>query len=603
MRLVCLASALRFRFQSWRSSRIHHGSIAAIDCILSRWNSGHVHATTPPVFDSKVGFTDYEKERREFHIRVPEYFNFANVLDEWAQKEKTGERTENNPAFWWVDDKGKEIKWSFQKLTENSRRTANILAGACDVQRGDRVMVILPRLPEWWLINIACLRTGTIISPGSTQLRAKDIESRLLASKATCIIADQESAAFVDEVANCSPYLKSKLLVKEDEKTPDRRGWLPFQDLYAQASNEHQCEETLSNEPVTVFFTSGTTGLPKMAEHTHASCGLGHITTGKFWLDNIPEDVHWNLSDTGWAKSAYSSFFGPWSQGACVFVYHKARFEPVSILDALQKYPISTFCSAPTAYRMMIQEDLSKYKFPSLRHCISAGEPLNPEVGTEWREMTGLEIREGYGQTETTLLCGTFRCLENRPGSMGKPAPGCNLKIVDEQGNECPDGVEGEVVVEVSSNRPVGLFNRYVDDPDRTNAVLHDNFYWTGDKAYKDKDGYFYFVGRSDDVILSAGYRIGPFEVESALIEHQAVAEAAVVSSPDSLRGEIVKAFVTLSPHFTGDREALVQELQDHVKETTAPYKYPRKIEFVDSLPKTVSGKIRRVELRQKEWS
>lgn len=252
---------------------------------------------------------------------------------------------------------------------------------------------------------------------------------------------------------------------------------------------------------------------------------------------------------------------------------------------------------------MMIQENLDKYKFPRLRHCVSAGEPLNPEVMDRWRDATGLQIREGYGQSETTLLCGTFRCLESRPGSMGKPAPGFDLKIVDDKGNECQAGVEGEIVVKISPKRPVGIFSRYVDDPDRTSSVLHDNFLWTGDRGFQDKDGYFYFVGRTDDVIMSAGYRIGPFEVESALIEHDAVAEAAVVSSPDSVRGEVVKAFIVLSPHFYGDKESLVKELQDHVKESTAPYKYPRKIQFVDSLPKTVSGKIRRVELRQQEWS
>jgi len=361
------------------------------------------------VFDSKVGFTDYEKERREFHLEVPEYFNFANVLDEWAQKEKRGERKDFHPAFWWVDDRGHEIKWSFQRLAEGSRRTANVLTEAGKVQRGDRVIVILPRLPEWWLLNIACLRTGTIICPGSIQLRARDIKSRLLASHATCIIADADSAKVVDEVAKFAPSLKTKFLVSDPEqKTEDRKGWLPFKELFEQASPEQECVRTLSSEPMTVYFTSGTTGHPKMAEHTQASCGLGHITTGKYWLDLSPEDIHWNISDTGWAKSAYSSFFGPWFQGSCVFVYHRPRFEPVVILETLQKYPISTFCSAPTAYRMMIQEDLASYKFPHLRHCVSAGEPLNPEVIDEWREATKLQIREGYGQSETVSKLGTY---------------------------------------------------------------------------------------------------------------------------------------------------------------------------------------------------
>ncbi|XP_068695057.1 acyl-coenzyme A synthetase ACSM3, mitochondrial-like [Montipora foliosa] len=589
----------------WRLPSMHHNSIRAFNFTVLRWSSSHdVHSVTPPVFDSKVGFTDYERERREFNLEVPEYFNFANIIDAWAEKEKLGQRKSGHPAFWWADDKGHEIKWSFKQLVQNSKRTANVLSEAGQVQRGDRVMVILPRLPEWWLLNIACLRTGTIVCPGSIQLRARDIKSRLLSSHATCIVADTDTTELVDQVAKFVPSLKAKLLVGEQEQTTEtRKGWLPFKELFEQASTEHECVRTRSNEPMTVYFTSGTTGHPKMAEHTHASCGLGHITTGKYWLDLAPEDIHWNISDTGWAKSAYSSFFGPWIQGSCVFAFHKDRFESLAILETLQKYPISTFCSAPTAYRMMIQEDLDKYKFPRLRHCVSAGEPLNPEVMDRWRDATGLQIREGYGQSETTLLCGTFRCLESRPGSMGKPAPGFDLKIVDDKGNECPAGVEGEIVVKISPKRPVGIFSRYVDDPDRTSSVLHDNFLWTGDRGFQDKDGYFYFVGRTDDVIMSAGYRIGPFEVESALIEHDAVAEAAVVSSPDSVRGEVVKAFIVLSPHFYGDKESLVKELQDHVKESTAPYKYPRKIQFVDSLPKTVSGKIRRVELRQQEWS
>ncbi|XP_044179256.1 acyl-coenzyme A synthetase ACSM3, mitochondrial-like [Acropora millepora] len=598
------AIAVNKSFKSMRLPPTFRESARAFNDILFRWSSGHAHVVTPPVFDSKVGFTDYGKERREFSLEVPEYFNFANVIDKWTQKDKLGLRNPRHPAFWWVDDKGHEIKWSFEQLTKYGKRTANVLSEAGQVQRGDRVMVILPRLPEWWLLNIACLRTGTIICPGSVQLRARDIKWRLLASHATCIITDANTAETVDQVAKFAPSLKTKLLVGE-RKVETRNGWLPFKELFenVSSSSEHECARTRSDEPMTVYFTSGTTGHPKMAEHSHASCGLGHITTGKYWLDLTTEDIHWNISDTGWAKSAYSSFFGPWIQGSCVFVYHKDRFESSAILDTLQKYPISTFCSAPTAYRMMIQEDLGRYKFPKLRHCLSAGEPLNPEVMDRWREATGLQIREGYGQSETTLLCGSFRCLENRPGSMGKPAPGFDLKIVDDKGNDCSARVEGEIVVQTSPNRPVGLFSRYVDDPERTASVLRDNFLWTGDRGFQDEDGYFYFVGRTDDVILSAGYRIGPFEVESALIEHDAVAEAAVVSSPDSVRGEVVKAFIILSPHFTGHKESLVKELQDHVKETTAPYKYPRKIQFVDSLPKTVSGKIRRVELRQKEWS
>jgi len=337
-----------------------------------------------------------------------------------------------------------------------------------------------------------------------------------------------------------------------------------------------------------------------MCMHAH-SYGLAHQTTGRYWLDLKPSDLHWNLSDTGWAKAAWSSYFGPWNCGAAIFVHHTQGFSARRALELLAAQPITTFCGAPTIYRMFVQEDLARYRFPRLRHCVGAGEPLNPEVIETWRKATGLVIRDGYGQTETVILCGNYPSLEPRFGSMGKPAPGIELAVIDAEGRVLPPATEGDVAVRVKPERPPGLFLGYKGDPKKTASSFRGDWYLTGDRATVDADGYFWFVGRADDVILSAGYRIGPFEVESALIEHPAVAESAVVSSPDEQRGEIVKAFVVLAPGHEAS-EALAAELQAHVKQVTAPYKYPRRIEFVEELPKTVSGKIRRVELRNREW-
>jgi acyl-coenzyme A synthetase/AMP-(fatty) acid ligase len=379
-----------------------------------------------------------------------------------------------------------------------------------------------------------------------------------------------------------------------------RKNWIFYDEALASASDAFTTAKTRSDDNCIVYFTSGTTGFPKMALHTH-SYAIGHQVTGKFWLDLKLDDMHWNISDTGWAKAAWSSYFGPWNMGSALFVHHTDRFDPKKTLELLSRYPVTTMCGAPTIYRMLVLEDLSKYTFPSLHHCVGAGEPLNPEIIEVWKKATGCTIRDGYGQTESVVLCGNFPCIEPRFGSMGKPTPGFNVQVIDDDGNILTADTEGDIAVRVEPQRPVGLFKEYWKEPDRTASVHRNGWYLTGDRAYRDKDGYFWFVGRSDDVILSSGYRIGPFEVESALIEHPAVAESAVVSSPDETRGEVVKAFVILTPGYTGS-DALVKELQDYVKKVTAPYKYPRKIDFVTTLPKTVSGKIRRIDLRNREW-
>jgi len=532
----------------------------------------------------------YEQIYNSFELTAPEYYNFArDVIDKWAADPQ-------KLAMWWVDDQGNEVKRTFAYFSERSKRFANLLK-SLEIARGEVIIVVLPRYVEWWEIFVGALRAGVIIAPGTTQLTAKDILYRVNAAKAVAFITDNANAPKLEEVQEQCPTLKAKILVGGE-----RAGWISYQEKMATASPDFETVNTRGDENAIFYFTSGTVGYPKMTVHTHTSYPLAHIITGKFWLDLKPNDLHWNLSDTGWAKAAWSSLFGPWLMGAAIFVHHSARFDPKKTLEMLQKYPITTLCGAPTNYRMMVLEDLKQYHFPHLRHCIGAGEPLNPEVIKIWKDATGITIRDGYGQTETVLLVGSFPFIEPRYGSMGKPAPGFDVQVVDENGQILPPNREGDVAVRVKPKRPLGLFKEYYGDPERTASVYRGDWYITGDRAYRDEDGYFWFVGRADDVILTSGYRIGPFEVESALLEHPAVAESAVVSSPDEVRGEVVKAFVILAPGYEPSEE-LVKELQEHVKKVTAPYKYPRKIEFVKSLPKTVSGKIRRVELRQKEWA
>uniref|UniRef100_A0A8B9C7K8 medium-chain acyl-CoA ligase n=1 Tax=Anser brachyrhynchus TaxID=132585 RepID=A0A8B9C7K8_9AVES len=466
-----------------------------------------------------LNLSDYEAIGR-CEQEVPEYFNFAgDVLDKWSQIEK--ERKEpSNPALWWINGKGGERKWSFEELGFESRKVANVLSGPCGLQRGDRIIVILPRIPEWWLLNTACMRTGVVFIPGTTQLTAKDICYRLLASKAKCIVTIDELAPAVDSVASKCQFLKTKLIVSESR----RAEWLNFSDLFKAASAVHNCVKTRSQDPMTIYFTSGTTGFPKMVEHSYGSFGLGFFICGR-------------------------------------------------------------------------------YAFKTLKHCLSGGEPVNPEVMEQWKSQTGLNIYEAYGQTEVGMICGNMKGMKIKPGSLGKAAPPYDVQIIDEKGSVLPPGKEGDIAIKIDAKRPFTFFTRYVDDPVKTASTIRGNFYITGDRGSMDEDGYIWFMGRSDDVIISSGYRIGPFEVESALIEHPAVVESAVVSSPDPIRGEVVKAFVVLSPSLkTQDLKKLACELQDHVKKVTAPYKYPRKIEFVEQLPKTITGKIRRSELRNKEW-
>ena len=494
----------------------------------------------------------------------------------------------------WVGQDGDSRQITFRELGERSRRAANALTGL-GAKPGDRVFVMLPRLVEWWEIMLGCMRARLVPVQGTTLLTAKDIEYRVNVSDSAIAITDPENVDKVQSVRQDCPSLKHTIVVGETAGLPS------YEDLLKDASPELPHPQNLSSDPLVIYFTSGTTGHPKMVLNTHSTYPIGHVATGKFWLDDRPSDLHWTISDTGWAQAAWTCFFAPWNTGAAIFIWdHRGRFDPEATMRMFEEYPISTFFAPPTAYRMLVLQDLRRYSPRALRHCVGAGEAVNPKVIDAWREGTGHHIWEGYGQTETTLLAATFPGMKYKPGSMGVTAPGYHMAIVDEEGNELPPGEEGELAVRTRPDRPVGLFPEYWRNPEANARCFRGDWYYTGDRATRDDEGYFWFVGRADDVIISASYRIGPFEVESALVEHPAVAEAAVVGRPDALRGEIVKAVVVLAPGHQASDD-LVGQLQEHVRSVTAPYKYPREIEFLQDLPKTISGKIRRTELRERD--
>ncbi len=536
--------------------------------------------------------TDYEKARKEFKIDVPEYFNFGfDVVDRWAE-----DRTKL--ALEIAGEMGERLdKYTFYEIKILSNRFANVMRER-GLKKGDRVLVMLPWLPQWYIAMIGMIKLGVIPIPSTTLLTPRDIRYRVNESEAVGIITDIPDAPKVEEAMDRCPSLKICMLA-----SGHRRGWLTWKDEIEKASPRFEpSEKTRSDDTMLLYFTSGTVAHPKMVLHTQASYALGHRITSTFWQDLKPTDLHWTVTDTGWAKAAWGSLFGQWTLGAAVFNhYTTAKFDAKLTLRIIENFGITTFCSPPTAYRMFAQLLLGDYDLSSLRHCMSAGEPLNPEVIRVWEDATGLKIYDGYGQTETVSLCANYRCMPVKIGSMGLPAPGFDVRVIDDDGKETKAGDEGYVVVKVKPERPVGLFKEYWKNPEETKNVYHGDYYYTGDKAYRDEDGYLWFVGRADDVILSAGYRIGPFEVESALVEHPAVAEAAVIAAPDEVRGEIVKAFVILAEDYSPSDE-LTKQLQDHAKKVTAPYKYPRAISYVKDLPKTVSGKIRRGELKKTEW-
>src|SRR5580704_5023273 len=529
----------------------------------------------------------YDKLRRDFRWKTPAQFNFGAAVDSFAADPR-------RVALLWEDQAGNRSRLTFADIRNQSNRIANVLTGL-GIRRGDPVMIVLPRLTMWQSVYIGALKAGAIVVPCVSMLREKDLVYRANHSGARAIIAGPDSVDLVGDLRSQCRTLGHYLLVGAA-----RTGWASIQEAMQWASPEFRPMETRGDEPAICYYTSGTTKEPKAVLHGHAYT-WAHQFTGSLWLGLKPDDRHWTTSDTGWAKAAYGVLFGPWMNGVTTFMFN-GRFEPKKQLDLLKRYRITSFCAPPTEYRMLVKEDLASHQLPALRHCAGAGEPLNPDVIEIWRQHFGLLIHDGYGQTETALLAANLPGMAIRPGSMGRPFPGIDLAIVDENLHEVATGDVGQVAVRVKPDKPPPIMLEYWKNPEENAAAFQGDFYLTGDNAYRDADGYLWFVGRADDLIGSAGYRIGPFEVESALLEHPAVMESAVVASPDPDRGSIVKAFVRLKADAEpGDR--LVAELQEHCKRITAPYKYPREIEFIDELPKTVSGKIRRVELRKQEES
>ena len=529
---------------------------------------------------------NYQEEYDNFQLSVPESFSFPlDVFDKWG----------NKPALFWTDGSD-ESRFSFQELKLLSAKGASALKGR-GIKKGDKVIVMLPNIPEWWEIMLALMRINAVPIPATTLMTQDDIEFRLQATRIRSIITTGEDTAKVEEAINNTGISLELISIGSmagwHDYIDDRKKSVPFEG-----------SRSTSSEAALIYFTSGTTGPPKMVLHTQSSYPFAHCITGKYWLDLRPGDLHWNMSDPGWAKAAWSSLFAPWHMGATIFsYYHRGRFDPSLTVEVMKKYPVTTFCGPPTVYRMIAKEISSEeFNFRSLRHFVAAGEPLNKEIIDIWHDRTGEYIYDGYGQTETVNVLANFRCLPVKPGAMGVPVPGFAVTVLDADREPAPSETEGEIAIKISPERPAGLFSEYLDNPSATARCIEGGWYLTGDRAYIDKDGYFWFVGRDDDIILTSGYRIGPFEVESLLVEHPAVEESAVVASPDPLRGELVKAFVVLTKGVEASDEMAV-ELQELVKRETAPYKYPRIIEFVDSLPKTISGKIKRKELKMKEFS
>jgi len=543
---------------------------------------------------SRINFDSYEDFVKNFKINVPDNFNFAyDVVDEIAAKGP------DKVAIVWCDEKGNEATFTFGQLKYYSDKAANFFTKV-GVGKGDPVMLILKRRYEFWFAILALHKIGAICIPATHLLTAKDIIYRNNAAdiKMIVCVGEDEVIKHVEESMSQSPSLKAVALVGGSKE-----GWYDFNKEVEEASPDFARptgdKATKNDDIMLLYFTSGTTGMPKMVRHNF-TYPLGHIITAKYWQNVEDGGLHLTVADTGWAKAVWGKIYGQWLAGAAVFVYDYDKFVPKDLLNIISKYGITTFCAPPTIYRFFIKEDLTKFDLSKLKYCVVAGEPLNPEVYNQFYKATGIKLMEGYGQTELTVVLGTFPWMQPKPGSMGKPSPEYEVDIVDENGKSCEIGEEGQIVIRTGKNIPVGMFGGYYRDEALTKKVWHDDVYYTGDMAWKDEDGYFWFVGRADDVIKSSGYRIGPFEVESALLEHPAVLECAITAVPDPIRGQIVKATVVLTKNYTPS-DALVKELQDHVKKVTAPYKYPRIVEFVDELPKTISGKIRRVEIRERD--
>ena len=536
-----------------------------------------------------VAMTDYEETRRNFTYEVPELYNFGfDVIEKHALEN-------DKVAFYYVARDGETIEtYKFSDLNLAANRAGNMLCGL-GVAKGDRAIVVLPRVPAFYEVMVGTIKTGVIAMPGTMLLTAKDLAYRINRANAKLVIVTEEHAERIDEIKAECPSLEHLIIVGGS-----RDGWVDYAAMCASASDQlsrDDVEATRADEDMLIYFTSGTTAYPKMVPRDHAY-PLAHTITGRYWMDLGDSDIHWTLSDTGWAKAAWG-MFPQWQLGAAVVLYDAgAGFDADAHLHIIEQLRVTTFCAPPTVFRLFVQIDLSKYDLSSIRHTLGAGEPLNPEAMRAWRAATGHNPHDGYGQTETVNLVANYPAVPIRPGSMGKAVPGFDIQIVDNEGTVQPEHEVGHIAVRMGDQWPPGLFKGYYDDDAANAESFRNGFYYTGDTGMRDEDDYIWFVGRSDDLILSASYRISPFEVESALAEHAAIVESAVIGKDDTVRGQIVKAYVVLAEGHQPSNE-LTTDIQEFVKKLTAPYKYPREITFLGALPKTISGKIRRVELRE----
>lgn len=542
-------------------------------------------------FLSRTVFTSQEDYIRNFRIRVPADFNFAyDVVDAYAAEEP------DKKALLWTDDRGGEIQFTFADMKRETDRTASYFQ-SLGIGRGDMVMLILKRRYEVWFSILALHKLGAVAIPATHLLTRKDVVYRCNMAGIKAIVAAGEPVITGHIAAAMPESPTTKLLISVGPEVPE--GFLDFHEGIRHAAPFVRPQHVNTNDDIMLmYFTSGTTGEPKMVAHDF-TYPLGHISTGCFWHNLHEGSLHLTIADTGWAKAAWGKLYGQWLAGANIFVYDHEKFTPADILRKIGQYRITSLCAPPTIYRFLIREDLSKYDLSSLEYCTTAGEALNGAVYDTFKRLTGVRLMEGFGQTETTLTLATFPWMEPKPGSMGVPNPQYDIDLLTPDGRSAEDGEQGQIVIRTDRGKPLGLFKEYYLNDGMMHEVWHDGVYYTGDVAWRDEDGYFWFVGRADDVIKSSGYRIGPFEVESALMTHPAVVECAITGVPDEIRGQVVKATIILGDKYRPRAgEELIRELQDHVKQITAPYKYPRIIEFVDELPKTISGKIRRKAIR-----
>ena len=547
-------------------------------------------------FLPRMEFDSYEDFKKNYRCEVPETFNFGfDIVDEWAKQEP------DKMALVWCNDHGEEKRFTFTDISRLSNRAANFFK-AHGVKKGTVVMLVLRRRWEYWVCATALHKLGATLIPGSLQLTKKDLVYRANAAKIHMIVCVDDDFVIrqVEEAMPEAPTLQYRALVASKKE-----GWIDFSAELMQYPEDFARptgEEAHSiNDIMLVYFTSGTTGMPKMVRHNFAH-PLGHIVTAKYWHRVQENKLHMSVSDSGWAKFGWGKIYGQWICGATIFCYDMDKFVPLNLLKKLEQYKVTTFCAPPTMFRFMLQEDVTKFDLSSIQHCCIAGEPLNPEVFKQWENLTGLKLYEGFGQSESSVFVGNFApWVEPKPGSMGKPAPLYDVDLRNANGQSCEDGEEGEICIRIKGGQwPTGLFTGYYLNDELTQEALGGEWYNTKDVAWRDSKGYFWFVGRNDDVIKCSGYRIGPFEVESALTEHPAVVECAVTAAPDPIRGQVVKATIVLAKGYSPSPE-LTKELQTYVKKVTAPYKYPRIVEYVDELPKTLGGKIKRAEIRHKD--